>query len=402
MRLRDESGQAMIITAFAATMLVGVLAFAVDVGMLFQSKRKLQIAADAGAVAGALDYLYNDSKTSASAAADNASSRNGFTNGTNGVVVTVNTPPADGPNAGTAGYVEVTVSEPIPSMFANLLGIASTNVKARSVAGTPTNGTACIWAMAPTGTGLQLQGAYNIQAPDCGVYINSTSSDGVSITGSGGTVNALFVDAVGSSVGHQTSPTAVTPNAAPRSDPWGNLVGPTPTNGGCTTTDSTTTTITGTVSGPGLGNAICYTNAVTINGATMGAGTYMFENGVTISGTVTVNGGTLDVYSGTFNQGNAILNMTAPTSGSFDGIALMQPPSNTNELQVQFGSGNQTLDGYIYAPGAEVYLQDNGGGIVATGVVANYIYDTSSTVRIPSYDVAHAGTTLNRLVTVVE
>jgi hypothetical protein len=80
----------------------------------------------------------------------------------------------------------------------------------------------------------------------------------------------------------------------------------------------------------------------------------------------------------------------------------MQPSNNTNQLQVQFGSNNQTLDGYIYAPGAEVYLQDNGGGITATGVVANDLYDNSSTIRIPSYDSAHPTTTLNRVVAMVE
>jgi hypothetical protein len=128
----------------------------------------------------------------------------------------------------------------------------------------------------------------------------------------------------------------------------------------------------------------------------------MFEKGVTISGTVTVNGGTLDVYGGTFNQGNALLNITAPTSGTYNGIALMQPSNNANDLQVQFGSGNQKLDGYIYAPGAEVYLQDHGGGITATGIVAATMFDKASVIRIPSYDAAHPTTTVNRVVTLVE
>jgi hypothetical protein len=80
----------------------------------------------------------------------------------------------------------------------------------------------------------------------------------------------------------------------------------------------------------------------------------------------------------------------------------MQPSNNTNDLQVQFGSNNQTLDGYIYAPGAEVYLQDHGGGITATGIVADTMYDKSSTITIPSYDKAHPSTTPNRVVALVE
>ena len=51
----------------------------------------------------------------------------------------------------------------------------------------------------------------------------------------------------------------------------------------------------------------------------------------------------------------------------------MQPASNTTTpLQVQFGSNNEVLDGMIYAPGTQVYLQDNGGGVTATGVICKH------------------------------
>jgi hypothetical protein len=136
----------------------------------------------------------------------------------------------------------------------------------------------------------------------------------------------------------------------------------------------------------------------------------MFESGVTISGTVTVNGGTLDVYSGTFNeQSTSVLNITAPTSGTYDGIAIMQPSTNTTTMQVQFGASGltlgasgQTLDGYIYAPGALVSLHDSGGGITATGIVAASMTNQTSKLTIPSYDVKHPSTTVNRVVTLVE
>ena len=48
-------------TALSMTVLVGFLALAIDVGMLFRAKRNMQIAADAAAIAGALDYKYNGS-----------------------------------------------------------------------------------------------------------------------------------------------------------------------------------------------------------------------------------------------------------------------------------------------------------------------------------------------------
>ena len=406
MRIRDESGQALVVVALVVPVVVGCIALAVDLGVLYHEKRNLQIAADAAALAGAQDYLYNSSASSATTDAKAASSANGFTDGSNGVVVTASVPPADGPNSGAAGYVEVVVSKPINTIFMSVLGYNKITVKARGVAGTPTIGDACIWALKSTGTGLDVQGGYDIEAPSCGVYVNSTSSNGVQVTGNGGIMNTAFVDAVGNSVpGHQTSPTPVTPNTAPRTNPFGGLTGPTPTNSGCATTDSTTTTLSGAITGPGAGAAVCYTKAVTIGNATLGAGVYMFENGVTIGvgDTVTINSGTIDIYGGTLNQkSNSLLNITAPTSGSYNGIAILQPATNTTNLQVQFGSNNETLDGYIYAPGAEVYLQDNGGGIVATGIVANIIYDKSSTIRVPSYDKKHPTTTPNRVITLTE
>jgi len=405
-RLSDESGAVLIVAALAMTALLGFLALATDVGVLFRSRRNIQIAADAAAIAGSVNYLHIGSTSSAIAAAKSASSSNGVTDGSSGAVITVNIPPAGGPNAGNPAFVEAMVSKPKNTIFMGMFGFKTMTVNARAVAGTPTYGQVCIWLMANSGKAFELQGSYDIEATDCGAYVNSTSSNALSVTGNGGTMNTLFLDVVGSSTSiHATSPTAPTLNAAPRKSPWGNLTGPTENNGGCTTIDKTTTTVSGdmSASAPGLGNAICYQKAVTLSGATLGPGVYMFEKGVTISGTVTVNGGTLDVSGGTFNQpSNTLLNITAPTSGTYDGIALLQPSNNTSQLQVQFGSNNQTFDGYIYAPGAEVYLQDNGGGITATGIVAATMFDKSSTIRIPSYDKAHPTTTLNRIVTLVE
>ena len=193
------------------------------------------------------------------------------------------------------------------------------------------------------------------------------------------------------------------------SDPFGNITGPTPP-GGCTSTN-TATSVSGNYTAPG--GLVCFPNAVTLtNGTTLGAGLYVFQNGVTIpvGATVTVNGGTLDLYgvgssAGTLNQrSNSVLNITAPTdpTSPYNGIAIMQPATNTTQLQVQFGSNNETFDGMIYAPGAKVFLQDNGGSVSASGVVADTMFIKSSTLNITGYSAAHPTTTPLRSVTLVE
>lgn len=431
---RNERGQVLALTALCSTILVGFMGLAVDVGTFYRAKRNIQIAADAAAVAAAQDYLYNQSVSSAQTVGQAASASNGYTNNSGGVVVTVNMPPQSGPNQST-GFAEAIVSAPNPTFFLRALGFNSVTVAARAVAGTPTTGSACLWLMATSGTGLKLKGAYDIDAPSCGIYVNSPSSNAISVTGNAGTVNASYIDVVGGSTSnHATSPTSETLHAAPRTTPWGNPGSPT-----CSYTDSTTTSLVPTAPAttltvnPGGNYAVyCFSNS---NGVTVGNGViftgsssgivYEFQNGVAISSGATVNfgscssgcsynsvngtysgatqGATLDVDSGSFSEAsNSILNVYAPTSGTFDGIAIFQPSSNTNTLQVQFGSNNQVLDGYIFAPGAEVTLQDHGGGVTASGIVASDLYDNSSTITIPSYDAANSSTTLNRVVTVVE
>ena len=58
---RDESGQIIVITALSMTVIFGFMALAIDVGMLFNAKRKLQNCADAAATSAAIDYMFNAS-----------------------------------------------------------------------------------------------------------------------------------------------------------------------------------------------------------------------------------------------------------------------------------------------------------------------------------------------------
>jgi Flp pilus assembly protein TadG len=411
MRHRDnESGQALIFVALSMAVLMGFMALAVDVGLLFRARRNMQIAADAAAAAAALNYLYYGSITTAQNAAISAAAANGVTI----TVHNINSPPSSGPyTATTAGaYFEVLPNRPVGTDFMGVISNTnSVTVGARAVAGTPTASNACVWIGNPTAQDtLHLQGSANLQASGCGIYVNSSSSKAVKITGNP-TVNAAYFNINGGYTGHVTSPTAQTVNAPAQSNPLGTITGPTGLTAalGCTNTNNATT-ISGNYTAPG--GVVCFPNAVTLsNGAALGAGLYVFFNGVTIptGATVTVTGGTLDLYgvgssAGTLNQAsNSILNISAPTSpGTYNGIAIMQPASNTTQLQVQFGSNNQTLDGMIYAPGAEVFMQDNGGGVTATGVVADTMFIKSSSLTIPSYSAAHPTTTPLRAVTLVE
>ena len=200
-------------------------------------------------------------------------------------------------------------------------------------------------------------------------------------------------------------------------------------SGGSNVQTSNTIDSAAKIPSPNADGVVCFTgNNVTIsanltfNGSSSGI-VYVFPNGVTIgtgitatfgSGSYTKNpltftntsGAMLDVGNGTLTQkSNSILNIYGPanTASNYDGIAIFQPWWNTSTLQLQFGSNNEVLDGYIYAPGSSCFLQDSGGGVSATGLVCNTLYAKTTALTIAnSYDQANASTTLNRVLTLVE
>jgi hypothetical protein len=302
-----------------------------------------------------------------------------------------------------------------------MFGFPTVTVGARAVAGT-VGGPACMYVTDPKDKDtFYIKGKGTVTAPACGIQVNSTSQDATCNQGAA-QVNAPYMHIVGGQdVGGPCKATPKTPvdtGVAPVGDPFDNFTGPT-TAAQCTTNNvgmDASGNLTGTITGPGAGNTACYTfstvgkngkstpAAVNLSTATLGPGTYVFMSGVNLGGTVTVTSGTLDIEQGTFSQGNAQLSITAPASKSnpYNGIALMQPSTNTTAsscdtsapcLQIQFGSGNENLDGLIYAPTSEVYMQDEGGGVQAAGVVAYQIYVNSALTLTDSYNDANPTTT---------
>src|SRR3954452_10496801 len=89
---RDESGSGRALLA-VLPVLAGAVAIGIETGELYRVKRQMQSSADAAALAGAYDRVAGKSTTVIQANARYEAQRNGFTNGVNSVVVTVNAPP---------------------------------------------------------------------------------------------------------------------------------------------------------------------------------------------------------------------------------------------------------------------------------------------------------------------
>jgi Flp pilus assembly protein TadG len=477
--LRNEDGQMLVFTALSMTILIGFLAIAIDVGLLFRTKRNLQTAADAAATAAALDYYFNlsvqgaNAVTHAQAEGQTASTANGFTDGQNGATVTISCAPTYGPEASAScnGFFEAIVTQTKGNIFTTTFGqrdgsnagLNSIKVAARAVAGTPSASNNCIWLMDPSASGeLTMQGSSStLNANGCGVYLNSSSTSAVSFTGNP-TVTVQSLNLLSSQdlkKGTKNFTGQFNNNVVPQSPPFPlNFTGA--GTGDCNVTYSGSTTISTSYTPPGAGSAgssplvVCFTQAMTISGGTQaspivmagmaysGSGNtstsngviYEFQQGLTIGTGAWVNfgsgtynsgngtfsntsGATIDMEGGAFNilSGQANLSVFSPTTGDYNGIAIMQPKSNKSDssdntcngqsngcLSVQFGSANTLFDGMIFVPGGQVTLHDQGGGATASGLIADTVNLASSTLTINNYSTANPYTTPLRQVQLTE
>ena len=151
-RRRQLSGQILLLATISLVVLLGFTALAVDVGLLYSTRRRMQTAADAAAIAGATALRDGQNYTTA---ADAVTSFNGFTNSQNNVTVTVSEPTLPSPYPSSVTYVEVDISQSVPTYFLRVLGYKSMKVGARAVSGAVA-GPACIYALDPSGSELSL------------------------------------------------------------------------------------------------------------------------------------------------------------------------------------------------------------------------------------------------------
>jgi Flp pilus assembly protein TadG len=122
---RDESGLALVWMSMFLMVLVGFAALAVDLGHAYLVQQRVQDAADASALAGTV-YLPDDFD-SAQTEALTIAAANGFTDGVNGVNVTVK-------QLKQPTQLKVTIRQNIPTWFARAIGFKTMTVR-RSATG---------------------------------------------------------------------------------------------------------------------------------------------------------------------------------------------------------------------------------------------------------------------------
>ncbi len=391
----------MVVAALAV--LVTIVGLAIDIGHAWRARLKMQSAADAAAVSGA-DALFNGSGVSPSAAAQAAATQNGFTNGagtpinSNLVTVTVNNPPATGPNAGNSDAVEVIIAQAQPTYFLAMAGFTSLSASARAVAAVK-YAPICMYSLNPAASGALNMAANTTVNSNCGVMVNSSSA--TALTGaSGATISAPAVGVVGGISFSGSLPPDTSTGIAPASDPLAALPAPS-TGGSCTSLPAYGPNTTASIpAGYYCGLTIKSNTIINLSSS----GTYSFSGNVDLSSNTTLNGTGVTLY---FKSGsmvlssNTVLNLSAPTSGTYAGIVLFEDRANTTPLSLSSNSG-MTLTGTVYAPAANLTLASNAFTNVYSILVASTInIAANSTININAdYSSLPGGSPIKTAVTV--
>jgi Flp pilus assembly protein TadG len=383
-RLRtDRRGNVAVMMGFLLVPLIGALGVAFEVGNWYLITRAMQNAADSAAVAAA-----TNGSTSYATEAAAVAAQYGYSNGINNVTVTASNT-ATCPSGGNTCY-SVTITSQVALLVSQVIGyggnatlngapaqkLTSTAVATQSTIQVPL----CMLALGASGIteALTGNGTPNANLAGCNIMSNTGANcNGHNLQADHGlahtTDNGCGVDQIS--------------NVPTVADPYSGFATNIPANN-CPSTYSTNTypqegsgphpsadprnQLTGSYSWSG-NQIFCgdmqLTGDVTINTPTAGA-VLVVENGqLDLNGhnLFTANGSALTiVFSGTSGSYThsatntsshaSTLNITAPTSGNWSGVAMYQNPSLTTGVDINYAGNNPTWDvtGLVYAPHSSV------------------------------------------------
>ena len=409
--VQDESGQATMLTIlFIGLFLFGFIALGVDVGILFREKRMAQGAADAAVVAAA-EEMSTGNASNEQAVANAMAKMNGFDPAAskNPATVTLSTP-TTGNYAGSASYVQAIVSKPFPTFFLGAFGRSNTlfGVSARAVAGGGLSSPTCVCIEAASGQGLNMSNNAQINAPNCGVTVDSSSSNAVGIVGSAG-LNALSLGTVSSTWNNASNinnngsissttkvvqgiATACNPSITPPSLPNGLPCYSNPIQGWTQANNYTGAYTLPLASETTSNGVVCFTSLDTSQSSsvTFSSGyTYYIQGNFTTGGGAPLSGSGVTFYvGGTVNIANGVTsNLSAPLVNTVP-QTLFYAMGNSVTIQ---GGSSSNFSGLVYAPNAAVTLNNGTGTNLNMDFVANTL-TMAGGATLNSYASSNLGT----------
>ena len=367
--LGNEDGASIVIIALTLPALIGAMGLAAEVSYWHLNHRAMQNAADTAAIAAATNGGSGYAAEGAAVAA-----QLGFQSGTGNVTVTVSNPTTAAGCA--ANCYTVTISNQVPLFLSQVVGYqgsatvsgqpASTLV-ATAVATSAPAYPYCILALASSGKqGMKTDGSPNSNLNGCNTMSDTTSAC------NGSNLNANFGDAVGS---NKNCGIVANSNTTAVSDPYASLASNIPTNtcGGSypqepTKKNDPALPVSNQWPRPynsGSNTVVCGDQQLTAN-TTMNNTVLVIENGQLDTNGLTLSGTNLTiVFTGTKSAsyqhiptGGGTLDIAAPTTGNWKGVAIYQDPALTQNVDISAAGNTPTWDisGLVYLPHASVTL----------------------------------------------
>jgi Flp pilus assembly protein TadG len=385
-RLRRQRGQTIVISALAFLLLIAAVGLAIDFGGATNVRRNDQNAADAAALAAAVVINQGQDLPTASDRANTATTKSAVP----ATALTMQYLKGDGSPATTGAQVKkirATVSETWGTYFIRLVGFPTINISALAEVSIPKPCALCLLDPgASPALNLSANGGINVSGGD--VQVNSSANPAVVLSASG-SINAPGTNVVGS-VSQQSSGTinpAASTGVVPVPDPLAALPypsGPLPNNGRVDVGDANRTINPGLYTQWALGGAgNLYLNpgtyvitgpagesvSVSSAGGIRGTGVTLFFTCANFPAqSCTCPGGAPGSNLKISSDGG--LQISAPTSGTYAGVAIFFDRCNTGAIELS-ANGSTPVTGAIYAKSSALLLTANGNmglaGLVVVG-----------------------------------
>jgi Flp pilus assembly protein TadG len=379
---KDRRGNALALAAAAFPMLVGAAGLATDTIQWTLWKRQLQRAADSAAIAG----VYNREAASGSTSSTSAAVTHDLTlNQHTPMALRSGYPQVNYPaNTSTMkNQVRVVLSVQQPLPFSSMFMSAAPTITATSTAASiPSGGSACVQALESSAnqTGITNNGNTTINAPDCIMYSNSPSANSASAGGSS-SVTAKAIAAVGGiQQSNNWNVQQYMPYSPALADPLENVT-PDPSAMNCVASDlNHNTNFNSLPAGTNCFSSLAVGSNKTLNVPANFGPIYINGGSVDLKGTFNCSGCTIVLTNkstsatatiGSFSSNaQASNNITAPTSGTFKGVAVYQDRRATGATNKINGGSSSLITGALYFPKDVLWI--NGGGGV-TSLCAMFI-----------------------------
>ncbi len=442
----SNRGQVLIIFVFAIIGLIGITGLAIDGGIIYTDRRQAQNAADAAALAAAVESV-TQQKGGASNCTDlttpstcgalvqtaalNRAAADGYGNDLVTNTVEVHIPPIDGTYSQSSvgynpnDYIQVIINTTVNTFFARVLGIGQLHNRVEAVARATFSPTGSLYSgdslvvLNPYDDGnctgdMVIGGNGNVVLNGGGIFVNSNNSCAAYREGSNcptvtlengatisvyGTVNTTGCKTPPSPIGKATSQYLYPPDPGPLSP---SLIPPAACNQTPLPSQPDPVQSGFTDYYPGH-----YTSQMPpTKNSVLEPGVYCFDSLIKLSNSYALEGTGVFLYftpstaSKVIDITGGLIQLSAPTSGPYAGYLIYVDTNDwTSHPACDITGGtSDVFQGVIYAPACNVTIN---GGSSPTGYTAqivaytlqisgsttlNFTYDPSKMPKVPEFD----------------